>query len=228
MLREDTEGLGGRKHSCKDASRCGNPTRNKAMLQRNQISHQVCWESSAPSALALGGGPALLWTAAADSRWAEGNQCTRCNALVKTAMLVAPALPRVCTTFPIPGKSRGGGAGAGCLLHLVEQPKPQCWPCSASSPGPGGVTPAAGWSCPSSARTVDSPVPTCRGLQPVTPKSSPHRWRGPSRTRDWCHSPPSLSPCTGGSQVGRRGLWPCSRDANGTQRGGFVSLHPGS
>jgi len=151
----------------------------------------------------------------------------------------APRLQRLCkggdvggTSFaqglPVLRQSQGGRVGAGCPPCLSGHPKPQHRPCSASSPGPGGATPAAGWSCPSSARTAVSLVPICRVLRPVTPKSSPRRWRGPSRTQDWSHSPPSPSLCTGGSEVGRRGPLPCSRDTSRTQGAGFVPCYLGS
>lgn len=138
-------------------------------------------------------------------------------------MPVAPASHRVRGASPgvagIPGQSQGGGAGTGCPPWLAGHPKPQCWPCSAFSPGHGGATLAAGWSCPSSARTADSPVPTCRALPPATLKSSLHHWRGPSRMRGWSRIPPSPSSCTGSSEVGRRGPSPCSGDASGMQPG---------
>lgn len=127
---------------------------------------------------------------------------------------MAPAPQRVRGASPsaagIPRQSQGGGAGAGCPPCPAGHPKPQRWPCSASSLGRGGVMLAAGWSCPSLARTAASLVPTCRGLLPATPKSSPRPWRGPSRTRRWSHSPPSPSPCAGSSEVGRWGHRPAA------------------
>lgn len=145
-------------------------------------------------------------------------------------MPVAPASHRVRGVSPgvagIPGQSQGGGAGRGCPPWLAGHPKPQCWPCSASSPGHGGATLAAGWSCPSSARTADSPVPTCRGLPPATLKSSLHHWRGPSRMRGWSRIPPSPSSCTGSSEVGTRGPSPRSGDASEMQPGVASCLPP--